>query len=86
MLTAQEIDAIWRDFMREMSRRGISTALTKAQVRSGLESTHNWLVANQTSFNQYLPANVRSDMVLATKMLMFFRIIEAIAKKELGEL
>lgn len=86
MLETEEIDAVFHALMREFSTRGIETDLLKPQFRAGVESTHNWLQANKTAFNQYLPANVRNDMNMASKMLMFFRVIEAISKKEFEEL
>lgn len=53
------------------ARDGVWPGITKAELRSAIDATDNWIDANQTSFNNALPANVRTSLNLVQKTLLF---------------
>lgn len=53
------------------SRAGVWPGITKAELRSAVNATDDWIDTNQTSFNNALPANVRTSLNLSQKTLLF---------------
>lgn len=53
------------------SRKGVWPGITKTELRNAVNATDDWIDTNQTSFNNALPANVRTSLNLTQKTLLF---------------
>ena len=52
-------------------RKGVWPGITKAELRTAINNTDDWIDTNQTSFNNALPVNVRNSLNLTQKTLLF---------------
>lgn len=75
-LVENERKAVWRQWMREWSKTHRSIALTKADLRAAVDAVDNWIDANQASYNNALPANVRSELTTEEKAELLMYVVD----------
>lgn len=53
------------------ARDGVWPGITKAELRTAINNTDDWIETNQTAYNNALPVNVRNSLNLVQKTLLF---------------
>ena len=74
MAVLPEVDRlrIWRGVQRHWSKTGLQIgAYTKADLKAAVDTTDDWIDANQGSFNAALPQPFRGEASLLEKTLVF---------------
>lgn len=63
---------IWARLMRDFSALDFgSCAITKQDLRAGINATDDWIDANAAAFNLALPLVVRNNLTTQQKILLF---------------
>lgn len=75
ILSEQDRLRVWRGLNRIADDRQFSIAgISKQDVRDAVDTTDDWIEANQASFNSVLPAVVQSSLSATDKTLLFCAI------------
>lgn len=74
VLSAASRAGIWRKVQRYWSDQREACNFTKAQLSAAVDATDDWIEANQTSFNQALPAQFRNNATLQQKTILFLYV------------
>jgi hypothetical protein len=51
-------------------------AVTKADIQAAVAAIDDWIVANQTGFNNALPAAAKANLTAAQKANLFARVLK----------
>jgi len=72
VLTETERAACWAEFMHDPANiNAAASGLTKAQIRAAVDATDQWIDDNATSFNNALPAAVRTALAAKQKAILY---------------
>ena len=70
-----EREALWAEMMRELSDRGESVGVTKADLRAALNAADGWADANATSYNSALPQPARGALSARQKAMLLTWVV-----------
>jgi hypothetical protein len=64
--------ACWAEVMRDVTNiNGAAGAVSKADLRAAIDATDQWIDDNATSYNQALPATVRTAFSAKQKAILY---------------
>jgi hypothetical protein len=76
VLTNEDRQELWAEFMRFSSNIREEIGLTKTELRAAADATDNWIDSNQASFNNALPAAAKSNLTQKQKVRMFLAVAQ----------
>ncbi len=71
LLTNNDRQALWADFMQQLSERRESLGLSKTDLRAAVDATDQWIDDNAASYNGALPIEARTTLTAAQKVELF---------------
>lgn len=76
VLTNEDRQKLWADYMRYSSNIREEIGLTKAELREAVNATDDWINANQASFNNALPAAAKANLTQKQKVRLFLEVAQ----------
>lgn len=80
ILTDEQREEEWADFMYTLSNAAERLDLNKPELRAAINATDDWIEANSASFNNALPAAAKAALTAKQKTRLFM----AVARKRFG--
>jgi hypothetical protein len=75
VLPDSDRQALWAQFMGELSSERARIALAKSDLRAAVDSIDAWVDANAPSFNQAIPQPARSGLTPRQKARLLLYVV-----------
>lgn len=73
-LTQQDINEIFRQYVRQTYKKGRPCTITKTDIKNAITETETWINDNKASYNNTLNATFRSAESANEKSFLFYLV------------